>query len=76
MVEQLVKASTVRGDPIEAETFVKHVQEKQIDVESYIIVSLELALLKARHGEWIAAERITDGLWSPFMARQREVVIR
>lgn len=45
-------------------------------LEKQIRVSLELALWKAQHGEWDAAWDIVEGLWSPFMARQREEVIR
>jgi len=43
--------------------------------EQKIRVSLELALWKAQHGEWAAAWEIVEGLWSAFMARQREEFI-
>ena len=43
----------------------------QATLEQRIVAGLQLALNKAGEAKWDEAWEIVEGLWSPFMARQR-----
>ena len=43
----------------------------QATLEQRIVARLQLALAKAGENKWDEAWEIVEGLWSPFMARER-----
>ena len=46
-------------------------QGTKATLEQRIVAQLQLALTKAGEGRWDEAWEIVEGLWSPFMARER-----
>ncbi len=46
-------------------------QGTKATLEQRIVAGLQLALIKAGEGRWDEAWEIVEGLWSPFMARER-----
>ncbi len=46
-------------------------QGTKATLEQRIVAGLQLALAKAGEDRWDEAWEIVEGLWSPFMARQR-----
>ena len=46
-------------------------QGTKATLEQRIVAGLQLALTKAGEARWDEAWEIVEGLWSPFMARER-----
>ena len=46
-------------------------QGTKATLEQRIVAGLQLALARAGEGKWDEAWEIVEGLWSPFMARER-----
>ncbi len=46
-------------------------QGTKATLEQRIVAGLQLALTKAGEGRWDEAWETVEGLWSPFMARER-----
>jgi hypothetical protein len=46
-------------------------QGTKATLEQRIVAGLQLALAKAGESRWDEAWEIVEGLWSPFMARER-----